>query len=547
MTAVQTSEPTAKIDWLTAGAWALLIAGLAAAFGRNFGEMWHRWYPAWHYEDISAYDAITQGQSYYTHAPLVPVVSLAVMLLLIKHTSVPVKRRFGWGLVVLIGAVLFHLTACLARVNFASGFAFVGVLAGLIWYLWGTRALLRLWFPVVFLVFMMPLPEVSIAQLNFRLKIAAADWGVQMANMIGVVVERSGNQVFLDGGKSMVIANVCNGLRTLISVVAFGALYAYICRLRGGWRVFLFLMSVPVAVVANALRIVSLIVVADIWTVQIATGWYHDLSGVLILVMAFVLMFTLERLVLWGHKMAGRPVAEQPLFHAARRNEEDANQARQLIAAAGGRRGWVAVTIIALVAAGSWWLSLSRGPVYSHAALHDSLPSDVEIGGSQWYSYVVEFDRSVLVVLETEDAILRRYVNQAGTSVDFCVVFSKDNRKGTHPPDLCLEGAGQDIVVKNDIVVSGFDYLDNVPCRELIVQSGRRRTYYLYTYKCGGRYTGSFWRQQFTIFASGVFSRDAAGALIRVSTPITTSIDEARERTLQFARMGVPRLDKVLP
>jgi exosortase len=258
--------------WPTIAAWISMILALAAAFGYNFSEMWHRWFPAWGRSGVSLYEAVTQGQSYYTHSPIVPLVSLIIIALLIRHTSIPTKPRPIIGLAVLLLALLFHLLSCLARVNFTSGFAFVVTLIGLVLFVWGSTALKRLWFPLLFLLFMVPLPEVSIAQLNFRLKIAAADWGVQMANFIGIITERSGNQVFLEGDKSMIIANVCNGLRTLISVMAFAALYAYICRLRGLWRIALFAMAIPVAVISNAVRIISLIIVAHIWDVEIATG-----------------------------------------------------------------------------------------------------------------------------------------------------------------------------------------------------------------------------------------------------------------------------------
>jgi len=51
---------------------------------------------------------------------------------------------------------------------------------------------------------MVPLPEVSISNLNFRLKMIAADWGVRLANVVGIICERSGNWVYLEGGKNLV-------------------------------------------------------------------------------------------------------------------------------------------------------------------------------------------------------------------------------------------------------------------------------------------------------------------------------------------------------
>ena len=508
--------------------------------------MWLRWFPGWHRLDVGFYEQITRTESYYTHAPLVPVVSLLIILLLVRHTSIPTHPRRLMGLLVLVCSVFLHLLACFARVNFISGFAFIGVLTGLVLLLWGSIALRRLWFPLLFLVFMVPLPEISIAQLNFRLKMLASDWGVELASLAGVIVERSGNRVFLEGDKAMVIANVCNGLRTLISVIAFGALYAYVCRLRGGWRLLLFAMSIPIAVASNTLRITSLIFVADIWTVETATGWYHDFSGLMILVMSFLLLFGLERLLLWLHKLFGKSITEIPLFHDVRRSQDDRDQSRRLIGAIRTRSGQIGLAIIILTAVGGWWLNRSVSTIYSEDILKNALPDQVRIDGDVWYSYILDFDTQTMVILETEAAILRRYVHPRDSVVDFCLVFSRDNRKGTHPPDLCLEGGGQNIIAKNRILVEDIPGRDKLSCRELVVQSGTEQMYYLYTYKCGDRYTDSFWLQQCVILVNGLLNRNAGGTLIRISTPVETEVDEARTKVLKFLRMGIPCLDKAI-
>jgi len=540
----QIVESPRRSGWLIGGAWLLLLSGLVIGFGHNFAEMWYRWFPAWKQSSISLYEGITRGESYYTHAPLVPVVSVIIVLLLIRHTSIAVKPRFVLGLILLVFSLLFHLASCLARVNFASGFAFIGVLIGIVVFLWGIEALKRFWFPLLFLFFMVPLPEVSIAQLNFRLKMIAADWGVQLANLL-VVVDRSGNQVFLTGGKTMVVANICNGLRTLISVIAFGALYAYICRLRGVWRIVLFLMSVPVAVVSNSFRIVSLILVADIWDVETATGWYHDFSGLMILVMAFGMLFGVEKAILWIRKKLGSPVEIVPLFKGARRTSEDENQLQRLIVAIRTRSGWCSVILISLTAAGCVYLNRSTPSIYNQDMLRDALPAQIHHNGKEWIGNDLPVDRQTALILETEDIIQRRYFDPRGsTTVDFCVIFSEDNRKGTHPPDLCLEGGGLNIIFKKDILVSGIPGHDAIPCREIIIQSGRDYTYFLYTYKCGERYTSSFWRQQFIIFTK----RDVGGALIRVSTsmPGGPKDEKARDRSKEFMRISIPHIEKKL-
>lgn len=525
----------------------LVAAGLSAAYANTFAEMWRRWFPSWHYADLGLYDKIVGGESYYTHGPLVPLVSLLMAILLLRHTRVPLAPRPVTGLLVVAAGLLVHGAACFARVNFLSAFTLIGVLAGLVLALWGWRALRRLWFPLAFLAFMVPLPEVSIAQLNCRLKLWAADSGVTLANLLGVIVERSGNVVFLEGGKSLVIANVCNGLRTLISLLAFGALYAYVCKLRGLWRLLLFAASVPVAVVSNAVRITSLIVVADVWDTKTATGWYHDTSGILIYALAFGLMFGLERFILWARKAVGRPAEILPLFHGELRGPDDSRQWPTLACAIGGRTGWVAVVLVLVAAGGAWALNRAVPSVWNQHMAAQAMPATIELDGLQWHGRDLEMDENTLTILETRDYLYRRYTAAGAAPLDFCVVFSMDNRKGTHPPDICLEGGGQEIVDKRDVLVHGVEGRGDVACRAIVVQSGARREYFLYVYKCGNSYTPSFWGQQLTIFVNGLLARNASGALVRVSTPADGDLEEAGRRSMTMLKAAIPYLDRALP
>lgn len=538
------SENSASLPLLM---WLLLVAALIAAFAHNFGEMWIRWFPRWHHGELGLYERITGGQSYYTHGPLVPLVSLLIGILLVRHTRIRVRPRRAVGLAVLILAILMHLVGSLARVNFVSGFALIGMVMGLILLVWGAEALRRLWFPVAFLLFMVPLPEVTISNFNFNLKMLAASWGVSLANMLGVTAERIGNRVLLDGDKSLVIANVCNGLRTLISLLAFGALYAYACQLRGLWRLGLFAASLGVALVSNTVRVVSLIVVADIWSVESAVGWYHDTSGILVFVLALLLMFGLERLVLWARKAVGRPAEVTPLFaDVRRRRPEDDEQASRLWRAVVSPRGSVAVLLMAAAVGGAMWMNRSIPPYWNTKAAEGALPRSLDVGGTLMYSHDIDLDQQTKDILETGDCLNRVYLAPGVADMGFCIIFSRDNRKGTHPPDLCLAGAGEGILAQNDLTAKSTDGRREVPCRELIVQAGQQRQYYLYTYKCGDSYTSSFLRQQFAIFLNGLLDRNSSGALIRVSTNVVTTVEDARQRSMQLLGVAIPHLDEKL-
>ena len=532
--------------WLTPVLWAAVVVCLWRMFATMFREMWVRWFPAWHYTHLDLYDRIVGGESYYTHGPLVPLVSVVITLLLIRHVRVPVRPTPKLGGLVLGGSLLLHLAASLARVNFISGFAFIGVLCGLMLVFWGGLALRRLWFPLAFLFFMVPLPEFTIADLNFYLKMAAAAIGVDLANLFGVYCSRSGNQVFLwcdEGYKQLVVANVCNGLRTLISLLAFGALYAFICKLRGAWRVVLFVMSVGVALVANSLRILALLLVAHIWDEEAATGWFHDTSGMLIFVLAFLLMFAIEKAILGLRALVGRPAKLTDLFAGQLRTSDDQGQWSRLMGSVSSRRGVACLMVLALSAGGVWWVNQHSPSTLTSEVAKKALPRTLTVDDVLYNSEDLPLTEQEQTILETRDYLYRRFM-AGGQWVDFSIIFSQDNRKGTHPPDLCLEGSGGNIVYKQDVTVRDVPGRGDVRCRELITTQG---IYVLYTYKCGQEYTSSFWRQQWVIWVNGLLHSNASGALIRIVVPMQdTDPEPARQRAAAFMRAGVPHIDKRL-
>ena len=541
----QTSPDTPR--WRRVLPWVLLALGLVAAYAYNAYEMWGRWFPKWRRTNLGLYDRIMEGESYYTHAPLVPLVSLIMAILLIRHTRIPVRRRPVVGGALLAGSLVFHLVSSLARVNFASGFSIIGVVAGLVLMLWGTTAFRRLWFPIAFLFFMVPLPQVSIYQLNFRLKMLAADLGVFAANLLDVAAEQNSNTVLLMGGKTLTIANVCGGLRTLISLIAFGALYAYVCKLRGAWRLGLFAMSVPVAVLANAIRIVTLIIVADVWNTEVATGFFHDFSGLMVYGLAFGMMFGVERLVLAGREWIGCPAKILPLFQGIQRGPDEDGQWPRMLRAAASPAGWTAAVLVLVTAAGANWLNRSVPPLWTGKIADDAVPKTLRVAGRELRGRDIPVPSYVIDILETEDILLRQYRAEGGTPIHFQLVFSEDNRKGTHPPDVCLEGGGWDIVAKTAVELRNVEGHSTVSCWEIIARKSSEQSYHLYSYRCGDTYTPSFWKQQLTIFLNGLLNRNASGALIEVSMPVNGSLEEARRRSMRLFAVAVPYLDRNLP
>jgi EpsI family protein len=535
------------------GLWPLLLlaASLTALVAPSARWLMDRWFPAWTHEGYGLADRLLKGDSYYTHGPLVPLVSLLIAALLVRHTRIGLRPAPGPGFCVLAAGMLVFIAGHLVSLAFIQVFAVIGMLAGGVLIVWGRRALRRLWFPIAFLVFLVPLPMQVIADVNFRLKLLAADMGLHVATLGGVIVTRSGSELLLTGGKTLMVGNVCGGLRTIISLLAFGALYAYVCKLRGGWRIGLFALTIPVALASNCLRIVGLILVADVWDAQVATGAFHDASGLLIFVFAFLFMFGIERLILWLRRLVKRPAKIEPLFAAVRRRRRDWRQWRRMVNAGATVPCWAAGLLLLGMATWAWVLNGTGPAPWRGDMAAQAVPHTLQIDGRTWVGRDVPVKEAVWIILSTPDVLIREY-RAAGVEepVTLIITYSMGDRRSIHGPDVCMEGGGGEIVHKKDVVLKDVPGRGTIGLRELIVHYPKNamHRYALYTFKCGDGYTTDIWQQQLTIAANRLLGRKVGGGLIQVVSPGKGREDPAAKARCQALwRAMVPHLDEKLP
>ena len=206
------------------------------------------------------------------------------------------------------------------------------------------------------------------------------------------------------------------------------------------------------------------------------------------------------------------------------------------------------VTIAALLCVpAAWWLDRQPSSMWTQNNAAKALPPSITVGQTQLTSSDMTLDPGTLTILNTSDYLYRQY-SGLDRPVDICIVFSKDNPTSSHPPELCLAAGGGNIFHSREVTLEGIHGMKDVACRELgVQQQGGVSYYYIYTFKYGQGYTQRFaWQQVWLFFKSRIFGGDASGALIRVSTPISTDIDDARQRAMNFMRASLPYLDREL-
>ncbi|KPK41319.1 MAG: hypothetical protein AMJ78_05760 [Omnitrophica WOR_2 bacterium SM23_29] len=239
-----------------------------------------------------------EADSYYSHGFLVPIVFLFLIWTkredLKKSKIIPLNA----GLFLLIPALLMHLVAYRWGINFVSGFSFIIALFGLLLYLFGWEVTRHLTFALCFLVFMVPLPQVMIIHISFKMKLFAAQAATSIIKLFGIQSVRVGSIVHLPN-TALTIGDPCSGLRSLISLTALGALYAYLAKISRIRKIILFLFSIPLALLANIIRIVLLLVVAFVYGSEVATGKFHDFSGFLLFAIALIGLIIVGRILSW--------------------------------------------------------------------------------------------------------------------------------------------------------------------------------------------------------------------------------------------------------
>jgi exosortase len=216
----------------------------------------------------------------YSHGPLVPLVSLALVVLRRDALRALPCRGDARGLALVALACAMQVAGLRADVLTLQGWSGIVMLFGLSLVLLGGQRTRALALPIAYLGFMLTFPPFVMNRLSFALKEVAVGVAAHAAAWLGVNLQRSGMTLWVAGG-ALEIEDPCSGLRSLLAMLATGVLFASL--LRGGtWRrVLLVALAVPMAMAGNALRITMLAVTAHYAGIPRAVGLFHDVSGYL--------------------------------------------------------------------------------------------------------------------------------------------------------------------------------------------------------------------------------------------------------------------------
>lgn len=242
----------------------------------------------YHSTFVWLYERYMAADSYYSHGFLIPFVT-AYLIWLKKGKLKSISKKYNfWGLVWIIFSLFLHILSVLAEVFFVSGFSLLFLVFGISLFLYGKELTKKILFPLSFLFFMFPLPLMAISSISLPMKMIATKSAVFiLRTFMHIPMKNEGFQIFFPNA-SLVVGNPCSGLRSLISMLALGSIFAYLLKANMFKKNMLFFLAIPIALLSNIIRVIMLCLGVFIYGSHMTKGFFHDFTGYLVFVIAFV-------------------------------------------------------------------------------------------------------------------------------------------------------------------------------------------------------------------------------------------------------------------
>jgi exosortase B len=262
--------------------WWPVVLGLLVLYVPSYWTLAHG---LWHEDD-------------YAHGPIVLVVSLFLIwqqrAVFMADAARPsgVETAIGWALLV-IGLLAYALGRSQDILLFEMG-SQIPVILGALLITLGAKAARALWFALFFLIFIVPLPGFIVDAATGPLKQYISVIAEQVLYAAGYPIGRTGVTLTV-GQYQLLVADACSGLHSMFSLSAMGLLYLYLMERTSVARNLIIMAAIlPIAFVANIVRVMVLILVTYHLGDEAGQGFLHGFAGIMLFVIGLVFLFVLD-------------------------------------------------------------------------------------------------------------------------------------------------------------------------------------------------------------------------------------------------------------
>ncbi len=239
------------------------------------------------------------NQDEYSHGPLILLVSLwffHVHIHWLRDATVPARVSVPASLILLSGLLLYIIghSQNIIPIEVLAEFP---ITLGTIWLLTGYRNTRQLWFPITFLLFLVPIPGFIIDALTTPLKGWISDIVTHLLYDLGYPVTHSGVTINI-GYYQLLVADACSGLNSMFSLSALGVLYMHVMQRTSILRnTILLLTIIPVAFTSNVIRVIFLVLLTYYYGDAVGQSYLHQFAGLVMFCASLINHFLLDNLL----------------------------------------------------------------------------------------------------------------------------------------------------------------------------------------------------------------------------------------------------------
>ena len=245
---------------------------------------------------------------YYSHGFLIPIICgfIAWRNICKRENKKPETNsetdlepepfKFKPGIFLFAFGLILYVIAFIKVFPFLSALSFLFTASGLILYFYGKPMMRSCLFPISFLIFAIPLPFVFLEKVAYVLQSLSAYYPTLIIEMLGIPVTRIGAEIQLEDA-SFIIGLPCSGMNSLISLLALAAVFIYILRCPLYKKATLLCATIPIAILANILRVTSLLLIANAYGAETANGFFHTFFSPLLFIIAFIFLILISIII----------------------------------------------------------------------------------------------------------------------------------------------------------------------------------------------------------------------------------------------------------
>lgn len=231
----------------------------------------------------------------YTHAFfIVPVI--VYMIWQKREHLINKKGGSLLGFILVVISILLYLVSLQLQIPTLIFLATVASIISALIYIAGFHILKELAIPILLLFMIIPIPNQLLSMLTASLQLKISAISEIFIRQLSVPIFREGNVLQIQN-MSFQVVEACSGIRSLISMTTLSILIGYFTLTRIWSVTLLFLFSIPVAIVINIIRVVTLVLAFHYFHIDLSVGVSHTITGLVLFILGLVLLFAFQRVL----------------------------------------------------------------------------------------------------------------------------------------------------------------------------------------------------------------------------------------------------------